>query len=166
MNFSDLLDKLPGFGTTGVSLFFLLSIYILYRAYRMELPSIEIDLSIINKDSYKDILKGSQSDEVPPLNHDLYLRVQIENTGKRMVCPTRICNDGNRKIADLMKNKDIESFLKQGEKYSDVHPLNENSIKMLKISRGMYVEDFAGRKFSLPKKQLNKILSELSHYTK
>lgn len=167
MNFSDLFDKLPGFGTAGVSLFFLLCIYIMYKAYKKELPVLDIDLSIIDKDAYKNIIKQLQSEEVvPQLDHDLYLKVQIVNTGKRMVCPVRICNDGNRQITALMKDKGLGSFLKEGGKYFDVHPLNENSIKMLRISRSIYVEDFAGKKFSVPKEQLKNILLVINNNKK
>ena len=117
---SSLFDHI---GTAGISLLFLFSLYILYRAYRMELPSMDIDLSIINKDSYKEILAKQSSDQVvPTLDHDLYLSVQVVNSGKRIVCPTQICDDKDKQIIAIIKETGFEYILKEGEKYSDFHP--------------------------------------------
>ncbi len=159
MNFFDISNKLfEHIGTAGISLLFLLSLYILYRAYRMELPSLDIHLSVINKDFYISILKQSFDEVNQTLDHDLYLKVHIVNSGKRIMCPTQICDDKGKQIVEIIKETGFEYILKEDEKYSDFHPLGEDTIKMIKESKRIYVKDFADRQFPIPKEQLKKIL--------
>ena len=150
-------------GTAGVFLLSLLGLYISYRTYKMELPQLEINLQIINKNAYKKI-HIIRNIDVPQLSHDLYLMIEITNAGKRTVSPSLICNDKGDAFTAVIKNKDFGYSLKENEKYSNIHPLNKNSIRIIKESNTIYVSDLANRKFFIPKKQFKKILKVINKY--
>ncbi|MDE0151876.1 MAG: hypothetical protein OXK80_05210 [Bdellovibrionales bacterium] len=168
MDFFDIFSKFfDHMGIAGISLLFLLTVYILYKAYKAELPSLDADLSIINKDTYKEILeKKSPNQTAVKLDHDLYLVVYIVNTGKRIICPTQICNDKGKKVINILTETGFEYVLKKGEEYSNIHPLDENSIKVIKESKHLYILDFAKRKFPVLKEYLRTMRSELNQHKK
>ena len=168
MSFFDILSGLfDHIGIACISLLFLFTLYVLYRAYKAGLPSLDIDLSLISRDTYREILeKKSLSEKASKLDHDLYLRVQMVNSGKRIICPTQVCDDKERKIITILTETGFEYVLKKDEEYSDVHPLNENAIKIIRESERLYVKDFAERKFSVPRKQFEIMLSEVNNYKK
>lgn len=155
--FSGFFDHI---GIVCISVLILLGVYILYKAYKAELPSLDVNLSIINKDSYRGMLEEkSPNQTVSKLDHDLYLRVCIINTGKRIISPTQICNDKGNKIITILTETGFEYVLKAGEEYSNVHPLDEHLIKIIRKSKRLYVKDFAERKFPVSRKRLYAILS-------
>ena len=149
-------------GTIGVFLLSVLGLYISYRTYKLELPRLEINLHLMNKNAYKQILikKGEQ---IPQILHDLYLFVQIVNSGKKIISP-RFISTNKGVFTAFVKEGDFGYPLKENERYCNFHPLDKNSVEKIKESKKIYIVDLAERKFFVKKKQSRKIIEEINKY--
>ena len=149
-------------GTIGVFLLSVLGLYISYRTYKLEFPNLEINVHLINTNTYKEILI-KRGEKIPQILHNLYLFVEIVNSGKRTVSPQFISTDKGVFTA-FTKEGDFGYPLKENERYRNFYPLDENSIKKIKESKKIYIVDLADRKFFIKKKQSKKILGEINKY--
>ena len=150
-------------GKIGVFLVSILGLVIAYRTYKMELPALDVTLQIIKKDFYKKMLIDSNK-PIPSQWENLYLLVQVVNTGKRIVTPAWICNDKKDKISAIINDGNFGYPLEENKMYFSFHPLNENSIRNLKKAKKIYIEELSGRKYFLKNKQFKKIAKILKTY--
>ena len=95
--------------------------------------------------------KSSRFIIIDPKSEGLYLIIEVINNSNNPIRIMSIINEKNEILVKFYENNLNGYALQPSDNFSDELFLNENDIKLLKLSEKFYISDSSGKRYPLSK---------------
>ena len=145
-------------------IFTAISVYLLFVNHKLQNRfSFEIKLVLFPKILYYEYLKNNNMSDGHELSklEELHLRVQIINSGKRIIPISYISSENNISIVNFINGNDNKNNLKEAGEFFKHYPLDNQIKQEISRCKKLFLVDRAGRKHKIPKKTLSNLKNHL-----